>query len=108
VKGRYRDDLPAAPLAAALSAYLSRNAPMEHAGKAVTRHVLLSIGIQQRSYYAWCVGKRTSVRFVVADRALTAMDLNWWDVWDPVEYPEVARQLGGTSDARSPTARFTV
>lgn len=91
--GRYSDDLPAAPLAAALRDYLSRNVSMEHGGKMVTRHVLLGMGIQQRTYYAWCAGERASARFNVADAALLGMNLNWWDVWDPVEYPEVARQF---------------
>jgi hypothetical protein len=72
---------------------------MEHAGKAMTRHLLRGVGVQQRAYYAWRVGERASVRFAVADRSLTAMDLNWWDVWDPVEYPEVARQFEADDDA---------
>lgn len=86
--------LPAAPLATALVSYLRRNAPLNpETGEPLANPVLEGMGIEPRTFYAWRVGERASVRFAVVDRALTAMGLNWWDVWDPAEHPEVARQL---------------
>lgn len=35
-------------------------------------------------------------RLEIADKCLIALDLLWWEVWDPEEYPEVARIWEGS------------
>lgn len=56
------------------------------------------VGVAPRTVYAWKTGER-SAELVNADGVLEALDLLWWDVWDPAHYPEVAAVFEGEEAA---------
>lgn len=49
----------------------------------------------ERTVFAWVQREREIVQFDVADRALTRLDLFWWEVWPPDAYPDVQRIFEG-------------
>lgn len=87
--------LPAAPLARALEDFIAAVAEYGPEGKPIAEPVLQRMGLEARSYYAWRVGERERLQFDQADRALTGMGLQWWDVWPPADFPTVAEFLDG-------------
>lgn len=92
--------LPAAPLAALVDEHV-RRVQAEHdlergdhnLNGASAKSVCSSLGIDERMLRAWRTGERVSVQFDVADRVLTALGVQWHDVWDPDAYPDVAERL---------------
>jgi hypothetical protein len=68
--------------------------PSDNSGKR-TEIVCSRLGIPVRTLFAWRVGERQRVQFLLADRVLTRAGLLWWDVWNedttsPDELREVA------------------
>jgi hypothetical protein len=89
-------ELPSGPLADRVQAVIEarENGGDPHRITVTKEELCGTIGISSRSLERWLGGARTMVQFEVADRVLTALELNWWDVWEPAEYPEVAAALG--------------
>lgn len=56
------------------------------------------VGVAPRTVYAWKTGER-SAELVNADGVLEALDLLWWEVWDPERYPEVVAVFEGEEAA---------
>lgn len=85
VKGKKRPasagggHLPVAPLIAAIESYLKRTVlDMDGIGLRPHEHV----GLDERTFSEWRSGKRKSAQLDLVDRALTAMGLHWWDVYE--------------------------
>lgn len=72
--------VPAAPLAKAVERLIARTAMEGDDHARVT--VCARAEIPPRTLYAWTHGKRQMIQFDVADRVVTRLDLQWWDVWD--------------------------
>lgn len=68
--------LPAAPLAETLESIIARE------GEYARERICEAAGIAPRNLFGWTSGERKRVQFDVADRVLTRLGLNWWDVWD--------------------------
>jgi hypothetical protein len=73
-------EMPAQPLMVAIDAWIAREEITEVA--AADR-----LGTTDRRFRDWRKGGNT--RMSIVDRALSAMDLLWFDVYDPATYPEV-------------------
>jgi hypothetical protein len=91
--------LPAKPLAAAMDAIAERLHRENGDDAPGIQIVCEKTGVQPRLLLRWRIGEIAKVQFEVADRALTALDLLWWEVWDedryPVEHAAVAAALNG-------------
>lgn len=48
-------------------------------------------GTTDRTIRAWLASERIEVRLNIADRALIGLNLLWFEVWDPADYPDAAR-----------------
>lgn len=46
-----------------------------------------------RCYYEWRSGRAQTVSIEVADRVITALGLDWTDVWPRDEFPDFAARL---------------
>lgn len=77
--------LPARPLALLVEMLAATDDSMESA--------CVALGINGRQYRAWRLGEIERVGLATADRVLTRSGRHWWDVWDPVEFPEVAEVM---------------
>lgn len=76
-------EMPAGPLISALDAWRDRE-------KMTDAAVATAIGIDDRRLREWRSGRAQSVRMSIADAALVAMDLLWWECWPEGDFPEVA------------------
>lgn len=74
--------LPVAPLWAAVERFMADRDMTKDATAAL-------FGVSERALYRW-EHESKSVRLEAADAALVGMDLLWWEVWSPDEYPKVA------------------
>lgn len=90
--------LPAAPLADAIRRWMAGivDATREDAAAAC--------GVDARTIFGWLgpddkpgPGAYEQVRLDAADRALIGLDLLWFDVWDPVEFPRAVELFEGVS-----------
>lgn len=110
--GRVRDvgrdvggDLPLAPLAAAVIAWIDEQRPADFDWSARDHSHLTDtvfaerLGISPRRLYEWRHGNAQEVRLNVADGCLVVMDKLWWEVWPPEEYPDAVRVWTGESEA---------
>lgn len=80
-------ELPAPPLLEAIHTYAKRNGLTK---EDAADHV----GTNLRRINDWeRKGGRAVVRESLADKILLALHLNWYEVWDPDEYPQVAKRL---------------
>jgi hypothetical protein len=108
--GLGRVSLPGAPLAAAFERALIRLRNPYAAGESAVDQLFEQCGLQPRQIYAWRVGERRPT-LDPADRALIALDLLWWDVWneDTVRRPVIEvrsykfRDKRGHDGGRKPT-----
>lgn len=82
--------LPSAPLAAAIVQVAAEEAQGDHGHDRRLITVCERAGVSDRTMRFWRSGVRTEVEFAVADRALLALDLLWWEVWPPEQFPDVA------------------
>lgn len=73
--------LPAQPLMVAIDEWMAREGLSDVAAAAL-------IGTADRRFREWRHGGNT--RLAIADAALVAMDLLWFDVWPEDQYPDVA------------------
>lgn len=72
-------ELPGPPLAAAIDAWIAKEGIDDHtAGE--------RIGVADRRFREWRIGGKT--RMSIADKCLVEMELLWWEVWPPDEFPE--------------------
>lgn len=87
-----RELLPAAPLSMAVERWLSREIALGGERPAL----VACLGADDRTLWDWREGKRRSVELPLADRILTALDVLWFDVWDPEVFPDVVRFWEGS------------
>jgi hypothetical protein len=80
-------NMPAQPLARIIDAWAER----EELDDATVAEFL---GVTDRRFREWR-HPGVCTRLEIADRCLLALDLNWFDVWSPEEYPEVAKMWEG-------------
>lgn len=94
VRVRYGEDnrLPMLPVAPLFDRARKLVDALEEA-KLTREEACSTAGVAPRLFRQWETGIYATVRFDVADRVLIALGLNWFDVWDPAEYPEVAARL---------------
>jgi hypothetical protein len=76
-----RADVAAAPLAAAILRWSDPDTDLGTACEAA--------GTDARTVRGWRSGERRRARFAIAERILVALDLHWWDVFDPASAPGV-------------------
>jgi hypothetical protein len=76
-------DLPTAPL---LERLRDRYGPA-----ATWRDIGQAVGVGERTLYHWRHGR--AVHFGTADRILQQLGLQWWDVWPPERFPDIAHRL---------------
>ena len=74
--------MPVGPLVDAALAWIERHGLTLDAAGA-------RFGVDEKTIRRWR-DDRGSVRLSDADSVLVAIDLLWFDVWDPAVYPEVA------------------
>lgn len=77
------EKIPCAPLLGALDREAARS------GRPVGM-VCESIGVDERRVTAWRSGEYKLVALDLVDRALIGLDLLWWEVYPPDEFPQVA------------------
>jgi hypothetical protein len=84
--------LPAKPLADAFERCVVRARMSVYAETDVEARNRLCrlVGISPRNLFGWRTGERDRVHFDVAGRVLQGLDMLWWEVWPPREFPEVA------------------
>lgn len=75
-------EMPARPLMVLIDAWMEREGLTDLAAAA-------RLGTSDRRFRDWRKGGNT--RMSIVDKALIAMDMLWWEVWSPDEYPEVAK-----------------
>lgn len=98
---RFPASLPVGPLVAVIARHLERHAPAPTAHGSVAREECLrSIRVTPRRYYDWREGRSLSVSIERADRVITALGLDWMDVWPRDEYPDFAARLDAIDAAR--------
>jgi hypothetical protein len=85
--------LPAAPLCVRVDDWLRFNMRHNEIGKALLEESLVHLGLGVRRYHEWCNGDALMVSVEVADRVLTALGLDWLDVWTREEHPRFAACL---------------
>lgn len=73
--------VPTAPLVAAIRSA----APRFGGEKGVARAA--GPGVSERLLYSWRVGQRARATWDTADAVLLALDLGWWEVFDPEDGP---------------------
>lgn len=78
--------LPAAPLLDLLET-------MAEARGCTMKDLAAEFGFSPRRLRGWRNGEYERTRFDVADRILTAVGLQWWDVWPAEDYPELHERL---------------
>ena len=82
--------VPAGPLAVAMDRRIMR---ARFAGEASDSTAQMAVcaacEVDPRRLSAWRTGESTRTTLDLADRVLIGLDLLWFDVWDPAEYPEV-------------------
>lgn len=76
-------DVPAWPLVRALRARFGPAEPWV----AIARR----IGVSDRTLRRWRSGE--ALHFGTADAVLTEVGLQWWEVWTPDAYPDIAHRL---------------
>lgn len=88
--------LPAKPLGDVLEARIQKAlAGREYGGvegstQPTRETVCQGYGATIRDLLDWKSGRREGVRFDTAERVMIALDLLWFDIWPPEEFPEVA------------------
>ena len=98
---RFPATLPVGPLVAVIARHLERHAPpLTARGNAAREECLRSIRVTPRRYYDWREGRSLTVSIEHADRVITALGLDWMDVWPRDEYPEFAARLDAIDAAR--------
>lgn len=98
---RFPATLPVAPLAATVARHIERVAPAIGGGGCAWRDsCLMDIGVHPRRYYEWTRGRSLTVHIELADRVLTALGLDWVEVWPRDEFPEFAARLDAIDAAK--------
>lgn len=59
--------------------------------KLSTGEICKRCGIRDRLWRDWKAGTSRRVTLDVADRVMLGLGVLWWEVWDPQEFPEVAK-----------------
>ena len=91
VKNGVDPQLPIGPLVRVVLGELERRSMRgtEHDMPVLDRESFCEVlGITARTLLEWEQGRRKRVRFFQADEILTALGLNWWDVWEVSELSE--------------------
>lgn len=88
--GAASEVVPVAPLVSAILAKESRMNPDRHGHDRSLLVLLERCSLHERVFRRWRSGEATSTSIDRADRVLIGLDLLWWDVWPPDEYPAVA------------------
>ena len=93
IRPRFPHSLPVAPLVARVEEWLRFNTPRDVWGNVQMEEAVGAIGINVRRWHEWRTGDALMVGVALADRVLTAIGLDWLDVWTREEHPRFAACL---------------
>lgn len=93
VAPRFPGRLPVAPLHARVENWLKTNMEYGAFDQPAIERSIASLGLGIRRFNEWQAGRASTVSVGLADRVLTALSLDWLDVWTREEHPRFAACL---------------